>query len=169
MAPSSVKRRQGPFGLTPSAPRPTAFYQFWLNTTDADVYKFLRYFTFLDVSEIAAIEKDDAERQGRPEAQGVLAREVTQLVHGEAGLEAAQRITEALFSGSTAELSESDFLQLQQDGLPSSSLARAALGGNSITQIFTDAEVVTSGKQVKDALGRNAVIITGLLSGRKII
>lgn len=159
------KTETGTIWLDAKRTSPYAFYQFWLSTTDADVYKFLRYFTFLDVSEIAAIETADAERQGRPEAQGVLAREVTQLVHGQAGLEAAQRITEALFSGSTAELSESDFLQLQQDGLPASSLTRAALAGTSITQIFTDAEVVTSGKQVKDALGRNAVTINGAILG----
>ncbi len=161
------KTETGTIWLDARRTSPYAFYQFWLNTADTDVYRFLRYFTFLEVAEIAAIETADAERQGRPEAQAVLAREVTQLVHGEEGLAAALRITEALFSGATADLSESDFLQLQQDGLPSTSLARTALDGGSISQIFTDAEVVASGKQVKDALGRNAVTINGVVLGEE--
>ncbi len=159
------KTESGTIWLDAKRTSPYAFYQFWLNTSDADVYKFLRYFTFLEVADIAAIEKADAEREGRPEGQSILAREVTELVHGAEGLAAAQRITEALFSGSTEALSESDLLQLQQDGLPTSSLSRAQLEDNSVAQIFTDAEVVASGKQVKDALGRNAVIINGVALG----
>ncbi len=159
------KTESGTIWLDAARTSPYAFYQFWLGTADADVYKFLRYFTFLSVDEIDVIEKADAERQGRPEAQGILAREVTELVHGTEGLAAAQRITEALFSGSANDLSEGDMLQLRQDGLPSSALSRAELEGTSLTQLFTDAGVVNSGKQVKDALGRNAVIINGVALG----
>jgi tyrosyl-tRNA synthetase len=71
---------------------PYAFYQFWLGTADADVYKFLRYFSFLSVAEIAAIEEADKARDGKPEAQRILAEQVTELVHGKAALAAAQRI-----------------------------------------------------------------------------
>src|SRR6056300_1967839 len=77
------KTESGTIWLDPSKTSPYAFYQFWLNTADADVYKFLRYFTFLPVEDIAAIEAADAAREGRPEAQGVLAQEVTRLVHGD--------------------------------------------------------------------------------------
>lgn len=154
------KTESGTIWLDPKRTSPYAFYQFWLNTADADVYKFLRYFTFLPVADIEAIEKADAEREGRPEAQGTLAIEVTRLVHGEDGLQAAQRITEALFSGDTANLSADDLAQLSQDGLPSSELDRAALP-ETLTQVLTEAGMANSGKQVKDALGRNAVIING--------
>jgi len=91
-----------------------------------------------------------------------LAREVTRLVHGEAGLTAAQRITEALFSGDDQGLSEADYEQLQLDGLPSSSLDRAQLADTPLTQLLADAGMAASGKQVKDALGRQAVFINGL-------
>ena len=139
-----------------------AFYQFWLNTADADVYKFLRYFTFLDESVILQIEKDDAEAQGRPAAQGILAKEVTKLVHGDEGLAGAIRITEALFSGGIDTLSEDDLEQLKLDGLPSSTLYRKELTNEKpLTTLLVDSGVATNGKQVKDALGKNAVLFNG--------
>ncbi len=150
--------------LDPARTSPYAFYQFWLGTADADVYKFLRYFTFLDVAEIAAIEQSDAARQGRPEAQDVLAAEVTRLVHGQEGLDAARRITAALFSGDAAELTEGDLMQLRQDGLPSTALSRGAFP-DTLTQLLADAGMATSGKQVKDALGRNAVFVNQQVLG----
>ena len=152
------KTEEGTVWLDPARTSPYAFYQFWLGTADADVYKFLRYFTFLDVSDLDAIEREDVERQGRPQAQGVLAEEVTRLVHGEAGLAAARRITEALFSGSLGSLDEGDLQQLRQDGLPASTLARESLP-DTLTQMLTEAGMAPSGKQVKDALGRSAVTI----------
>jgi tyrosyl-tRNA synthetase len=158
------KTEAGTIWLDPARTSPYAFYQFWLGTADADVYKFLRYFTFLDVAEIREIERQDAERQGRPEGQSVLAREVTRLVHGEEGLAAAQRITESLFSGSLDNLAEGDVLQLRQDGLPASTVARAEFP-ETLTQLLTEAGMAASGKQVKDALGRNAVSINNRAVG----
>ena len=92
------KTESGTIWLDPKKTSQYAFYQFWVNTADADVYKFLRYFTFLDEQTILQIEKDDEAAQGRRSAQGILAKEVTKLVHGEQGLQAAERITKALFS-----------------------------------------------------------------------
>lgn len=156
------KTESGTIWLDARRTSPYAFYQFWLNTPDAEVYRYLRYFSLLAVAQIAELERDDQQRRGRPEAQAVLARETTRLVHGQAGLDAAQRITEALFSGTAQDLSESDFLQLRQDGLPCTGLNRAELAGTSVTRIFTEAGVADSGKQVKDALARGSVLINGL-------
>ncbi|MBV1909756.1 MAG: tyrosine--tRNA ligase [Kangiellaceae bacterium] len=111
------KTETGTIWLDPKKTSQYSFYQFWLNTADADVYKFLRYFTFLEEEAVLKIEKDDQEAQGRPSAQGILASEVTRLVHGDDGLEAAQRISSALFSGNYDRLSESDLVQLALDGL----------------------------------------------------
>ncbi|MEM6580838.1 MAG: tyrosine--tRNA ligase [Pseudomonadota bacterium] len=154
------KTESGNVWLDPARTSPYAFYQFWLGTSDADVYRFLKYFTFLDVGELDEIERADGERQGRPEAQSVLAREVTKLVHGDEGLQAAQRISQALFSGSLEALSEGDVLQLRQDGLPASILERARFP-ETLTQTLADAGLAGSGKQVKDALARDAVTING--------
>lgn len=154
------KTEAGTVWLDPARTSPYAFYQFWLNTADADVYRFLNYFTFLPVEDIEALERADAERAGRPEAQAVLAEEVTRIVHGDSGLAAARRITEALFSGSLEALSEGDLLQLSQDGLPSTRLQRGALP-ETLTQLLADAGMASSGKQVKDALARQAVLVNG--------
>lgn len=155
------KTETGTIWLDASKTSPYAFYQFWLNTADADVYKFLRYFTFFPISSIAEVEERDRAATGRPEAQSVLAREVTVLIHGEEGLAAAQRITEALFSGDLAQLGEADLEQLKLDGLPSSQILRTQLSEKPLTQWLVDAGMATSGKQVKDALGRGAVLING--------
>ncbi len=159
------KSETGTIWLDPAKTSPYAFYQFWLNAADADVYQFLRYFTFLSVDQIASIEDEDARTEGRPSGQGVLAEEVTRLVHGDAGLSAARRISESLFSGDLGEMSEADFEQLRLDGLPSTRLDRSGFGDLSLTQILTDSGMATSGKQVKDALGRKSVLINGTAVG----
>lgn len=156
------KTESGTIWLDPAKTSPYAFYQFWLGTADADVYKFLRYFTFLSLEEIERIESEDRERQGRPLAQSVLAREMTKLIHGEGGLVAAERITEALFSHDLSSLGEGDLEQLKLDGLPFSVLEREFLGKEPLTQLLVDAGMAASGKQVKDALGREAVVINGV-------
>jgi tyrosyl-tRNA synthetase len=142
-----------------------AFYQFWLNTADADVYKFLSYFTFLSPERVAEIEAADQKTQGRPQGQAILAIEVTKLVHGEVGLIAAQRITEAMFSGDIGSLSEEDLEQLKLDGLPASDLSRVELAEKPLTSLLTDCGMVKAGREVKDALGRKAVLINGVAKG----
>lgn len=158
------KTESGTIWLDAKKTSPYAFYQFWLGTVDADVYKFLKYFTFLSVEEIDQIEKADAEIQGRKTAQPILAKEVTKLLHGEDGLAAAERITEALFSGDAESLSEADLEQIKQDGLPSSDLAVEDFTDKPLTSILAEAGM-GQGKQVKDALGRNAVLINGIAYG----
>ena len=104
-------------------------------------------------------EQADAERAGRPEAQQILAREVTRLVHGNAGLTAAERITEALFSGDPSALGEADLAQLALDGLPAEKIKR-----DDVPPTFTQllAQVgVAAGKQIKDALAREAILVNG--------
>ncbi|MDG1693625.1 MAG: tyrosine--tRNA ligase [Porticoccaceae bacterium] len=159
------KTEAGAVWLDPKKTSPYSFYQFWLNVADADVYKFLKYFTFLSIEEIDEIEVQDASAQGRPQAQGILAREATELVHGKQGLDAALRITGALFSGESSDLSEQDLQQLSQDGLPSASLAQQELSQKPLTQLFVDVGMVKAGREVKDALGRNSVIINGIPIG----
>jgi tyrosyl-tRNA synthetase len=122
------KTESGTIWLDAKRTSPYAFYQYWLNTADADVYKFLNYFTFLRVQEIAAIEASDKASDKKPEAQRILAEQVTELVHGKGSLEAAQRITASLFSGSLEALTESDLEQLAQDGMPGVRLEKSVTG-----------------------------------------
>tara|TARA_B110000503_G_scaffold33513_1_gene54440 strand:+ start:5458 stop:6762 length:1305 start_codon:yes stop_codon:yes gene_type:complete len=159
------KTETGTVWLDPSKTSPYSFYQFWLNVADADVYKFLSYFTFLPLEQIQAIQAKDALIDGRPQGQSILAREATSLVHGDEGLNAALRITEALFSGNPADLSESDFEQLSQDGLPFSQLSNTDFADKPLTNLLTDAGMAKAGREVKDALARTSVFINGVAKG----
>jgi tyrosyl-tRNA synthetase len=159
------KTEAGAVWLDPKKTSPYSFYQFWLNVADADVYKFLHYFTFLPLEEIEAIEAADAAAEGRPQAQSILAREATALVHGEHGLDAALRITQAMFSGELSDLSEQDLEQLCQDGLPSSKLSMDDLADKPLTLLLTECGMVKAGREVKDALGRDSVFINAVPKG----
>lgn len=150
------KTEEGTIWLDPGRTSTYAFYQFWINTADADVYKFLKYFTFLDVREIEAIAAADKAAQGRPEAQGILAAEATRLVHGEAGLQAAQRISDALFSGDVSTLTEPDFGQLKQDGMPSSRLE----AGN-LVEALVQTGLASSNKMAREFIQNGAVSVNG--------
>lgn len=151
------KTESGAIWLDPKKTSPYKFYQFWINTADADVYRFLQFFTFLSIDEIKQIEEEDKNSGKAPKAQYVLAEQVTKLVHGEAGLEAAKRITESLFSGSLDVLSESDFLQLEQDGIPCIELDATA----DLQQALTTAEFSPSRGQARTLISSNAVSING--------
>ena len=152
------KTESGTIWISPNKTSPYAFYQFWLNVADADVYQFLRYFTFLSAAEIAEIERSDKEAQGRPEAQGILAREATKLVHGEEGYTAAARISQALFSGEIDHLTESDLAQLELDGLPCSTLTSESI---SIVDALVSTGLAKSNKMAREFIGNNAVSVNG--------
>ena len=152
------KTESGTIWLDPSKTSPYAFFQFWITTLDADVYKFLRYFTFLSIAEIEEIEEKDKTIKGRPQGQAILAREVTRLVHGEEGLASAERITEALFSGNLSSLSESDLAQLAQDGLPATEVATESA---SIVELLTSCELAASNKMAREFVNNGAVLVNG--------
>lgn len=153
------KTESGTIWLDATKTSPYAFFQFWITTLDADVYKFLRYFTFLSVEQVAVIEEKDKTIQGRPEGQGILAKEVTRLVHGEAGLASAQRITEALFSGDLSTLSESDLAQLEQDGLPTTDVEEDQM---SLVELLTSCELAKSNKMAREFTKNGAVMVNGV-------
>lgn len=93
------KSEAGNIWLDPRRTTPYRFHQFWLNTDDADAVRYLRFFTFLDMEEIAAIEARHLADPSRREAQRALADEVTAMVHGQGAVEAARRAAAVLFEG----------------------------------------------------------------------
>ncbi len=113
------KTEAGAVWLDPDMTSPYAFYQFWLNTADADVLRYLSLFGFRSADDEADIAARHRADPGRRVAQHALAEELTALIHGAEGLASAQRISEALFGGDIAALQEADFRQLALDGLPS--------------------------------------------------
>jgi tyrosyl-tRNA synthetase len=158
------KTESGTVWLDPAKTSPYAFYQFWMNTADEDAYRFLRFFTFLSIDAIAEIERSDAEIQGRKQVQSLLAAEVTRLVHGEQGLAAAKRISEALFSGDLNGLAEADFAQLALDGLPSTEVQGGSAG---LAELLVDSGVAVTPRgevtlgQARKFINSNAIAVNG--------
>ena len=152
------KTESGAIWLDAKKTSPYAFYQFWLNTADADVYRFMRFFTFLSVDEIDAIEAADKASGQKPEAQRILAEQATALVHGHAALEAAQRISHSLFSGSLDALTESDFEQLAQDGVPGVELDRSTSG---LIDALVDSQLAKSKSEARSFLQSGSVTVNG--------
>lgn len=104
------KTADGAIWLDPEKTSPYAFYQYWLNLSDADSRVMLDRFSFKSLEEIAALKAQMIESPHLRHTQKAIAEELTRLVHGEAGLTSAESITEALFSGAFDTLSEADFL-----------------------------------------------------------
>ena len=152
------KTESGTVWLDARKTSPYAFYQFWLNTADADVYNFLNFFTFLDVQAIAAIKAADQAGGGKPEAQRILAEQATELVHGKAALEAAQRISQSLFSGQLGALTESDLEQLAQDGMPGVQLEKSV---SSLIDALVAAGLAKSKSEARTFIQGGSVSING--------
>ena len=151
------KTEGGAVWLDPALTSPYAFYQFWLGTADEDVYRFLRYYSFMPLAEIEALEAEDATRQGRKLAQQVLADELTELVHGKGALAAAQRISELLFSGEVARLGESDLAQLAQDGMPSCRIERET----DLVTLLVESGLANSKRIARELLAAGAISLNG--------
>ena len=87
----------GSLWLDPQLTSPYAWYQYFVNTADADVIRYLRWFTFLSADELAELEQSTTERPQQRAAQRRLARELTVLLHGETATEAVEHASRALF------------------------------------------------------------------------
>ena len=155
------KTEGGAVWLNAKKTSPYQFYQFWLKVADADVYKFLKYFTFLSVEEIDAIEAADQASGTKPEAQRILAEEMTRLIHGEAALEAAQRISASLFAEDQSNLTETDFEQLALDGLPAFEVS----GELNIVQALVQSGLAKSNNEARGFVSQGAAVVNGAKIG----
>ena len=151
------KTEGGAVWLNAKKTSPYQFYQFWLKVADADVYKFLKYFTFLSIEEIDAIEAKDKASGTKPEAQRILAEEMTRLIHGEAALQAAQRISESLFAEDQSHLTESDFEQLALDGLPAFEVSDDL----NVVEALVKTGLASSNKEARGFVNSKAVLLNG--------
>lgn len=151
------KTEGGAVWLNAKKTSPYQFYQFWLKVADADVYKFLKYFTFLSIEEIDAIEAKDKASGTKPEAQRILAKEMTRLIHGEEALAAAQRISESLFAEDQSHLTESDFEQLALDGLPTFEVSESL----NVVETLVKTGLASSNKEARGFVNSKAVLLNG--------
>ena len=103
------KSVSGAIWLDPKKTSVYKFYQFWINTDDRDVIRYLKYFTFISADEIAALEKAHAENPGARVAHKALAKATTDMIHGEHATQEAIRASEILFGGELKGISEATF------------------------------------------------------------
>ena len=122
------KTAAGAVWLDPARTSPYSFYQFWLNTADADAVRHLKTFTFLSLAEIEALKAGLREAPQLRAAQTRLAEQVTELVHGPAALESAQRISRCLFGGDLEALQAGDLEQLRLDGMACTEVGAGEVG-----------------------------------------
>jgi len=125
------KTESGTIWLDRARTTPFKFYQFWLNTDDRDVVTYLKYFTFLDRDAIAALEGVTQSAPEKREAQRVLAREVTALVHGAEPLARAEHASGLLFDEDIATLGVEEVLAVFED-VPSTELPADTFQGEGI-------------------------------------
>jgi len=128
------KTEAGSVWLDPKLTSPYRFYQFWINTDDSDVVKYLKYFTMLDQQAITELEQTVIVAPDKREAQKRLAEEVTRMVHGEENLHKAIRASQVLFGGEVADLSASDVLDIFAE-VPSSELTSETIAGDGVSLV----------------------------------
>jgi tyrosyl-tRNA synthetase len=151
------KSAAGAVWIDPKKTSPYAFYQFWLNTADADVVSFLKLFTFLAQDEIESLEVEIQDRPELRKAHKKLAQEVTTIVHGEQAVVAAERISAALFAGDAGHLLESDLRELQQDGMPCTSCA----AGTGLLTAMVEAGLTKSTGEARKLIQANGIKLNG--------
>ena len=142
---------------------PYKFYQFWLNSSDVDAERFIKYYTFLPKEEIEALVEEHQTAPHERKLQKKLAEEVTIWVHGKAEYEKALKASEILFGRSTAEdlvsLDEELFLQIF-DGVPQAEVAKSdVLGSNIIDLLSEKSGFLKSKGEAKRELQGNAISV----------
>ncbi|MCM3725424.1 tyrosine--tRNA ligase [Neobacillus cucumis] len=151
------KTEGGAVWLDPEKTTPYEFYQFWINTADADVVKYLKYFTFLSQEEIESLEQSVQEEPHLRKAQKALAEEVTRLIHGEESLQQAIKISQALFSGEVKNLSAAEIKQGFKD-VPSYD---AKEGEENLVDLLVAAKISPSKRQAREDITNGAVTVNG--------
>ena len=154
------KTASGAVWLDAGLTSPFRFYQFLLQTEDAVVGAYLRYFTFLDHGEIADLDAQTAEHPQRRAAQRVLAHEVTVLVHGAEETSRAERASRALFGEEIASLDERTLLDVVGEA-PSSTVARDALVRGEITVVdaLASSGLVSSRGEARRAIAQGGAYV----------
>ncbi|UJL45087.1 tyrosine--tRNA ligase [Virgibacillus sp. NKC19-16] len=151
------KTAGGAIWLDPEKTSAYEFYQFWFNTDDRDVLKFLRYFTFIPEEEVQQLEDEVINQPENRVAQKRLAEEMTRDVHSQAALDQAQKISQALFSDDLKQLSASDIEQGFKD-VPTYQASNEETG---LIDLLVNASISSSKRQAREDINNGAIYING--------
>jgi len=152
------KTEAGAIWLDPEKLSPYKFYQFWLNTDDHDVVKFLKYFTFLSIEEIEELAQDVEKAPEKRRAQRTLAVEVTKLVHGQNALERAEKISSALFGGGLKNLTAAEVEEGFSE-VPSATIDQPEIG---LVDLLIQVGAVASKRQARESIDSGAIYINDI-------
>ncbi|HDA2433653.1 TPA: tyrosine--tRNA ligase [Staphylococcus aureus] len=151
------KSESGAVWLDAEKTSPYEFYQFWINQSDEDVIKFLKYFTFLGKEEIDRLEQSKNEAPHLREAQKTLAEEVTKFIHGEDALNDAIRISQALFSGDLKSLSAKEL----KDGFKDVPQVTLSNDTTNIVEVLIETGISPFKRQAREDVNNGAIYING--------
>jgi len=155
------KTESGAIWLTADRTSPYAYYQFWLNASDADAANWIKVFTFLDQPTIESIIARHAENPGARELQRTLAREATRILHGQSAMEQAEAAGKALFSGDISALDEPTLREVLAD-VPSSEKDRNDLsGGYDPVELLVETELAKSKREAREFIANGSVTVNG--------
>ncbi len=150
------KTAGGAVWLNPEKTTPYEFYQFFFNTNDEDVIKYLKTFTFIPLEEIARLEEQTKEAPHLREAQRELARAITEFVHGKAAVEQVEKISACLFSGDISGLSveeiETYFTHIEQFEIEAD---------QNILDVLIQAKLASSKREAREFVNNNSIAING--------
>lgn len=152
------KTESGTVWLDAEKTSPYKFYQFWMNTDDQDVIRFLKYFTFITLEEIAVLAEGVEKEPEKRTAQRTLAVEVTKLVHGQDALERAEKISSALFGGGLMNLTSAELEEGFSD-VPSATIESPEIG---LVDLLIQGGVVTSKRLAREAIENGAIYINDI-------
>ena len=153
--------------LDPELTSPYAYYQFWVNAADADVVRFLKLFTYLELDEIAELEAELERDPAARVAHKVLAREATRIIHGDDGVAQAEAATAALFgSGADTVLAGLDDATLAEafEGAPTAELSVARLtddGGVWLPELLVEVGAAKGNGEARRLIGQGGVRLNG--------
>lgn len=156
------KTEHGAVWLTADRTSPYAFYQYWINVSDADAVPFLKWFTLLDQPQIQEVASQHEQAPHQRHAQRALAREMTILLHGEEQLRNVEAATEALFSGDVRQLDQSMLAEVFAD-VPHSVHDKTKLEGDGLqlVELLPETSLAKSKREAREFLSSGAISING--------
>jgi tyrosyl-tRNA synthetase len=137
------KTESGAIWLDPKKTSPYAFYQFWLNTADADAIRYLKKFTFVSLDEIEDIAKEMESAPEQRVAQKRLAEEITKLIHSQAAYDNAVRVSDALFRQDYESLAVEELLEGFHD------VAKLSVSSISILDALVELQLASSKSEAR--------------------
>ena len=148
--------------VDPERTSPYQFYQYWMQTEDADVARFLKIISFIEVEAIDALAAEHMQAPERRAGQRRLAEEATRMIHGEAGLARAQRASAALFGGELGDLDARDLSDIFAD-VPASEVGREKLeAGVGIVALLVETGLCKSNGDARRQIEGGAVYVNNV-------